>query len=154
VMVCAACRRDFELFRAVHVATPVASRRRFQPIALAASVALLAGLGGMGVWSSLRTDGPEPQRSSTGQAELVTPASGTVVEMPVQLIWRRLSNASSYTAELLAPDGRLIEAWVTTDTSVSVPVTVTRAGAFAWWVRARMSDGTERRSPITRFEVR
>lgn len=156
VMTCPACRRDFELMRSVHVAAPTASHRRLLPLALAASVALLLGLGGMGLWSSRGTDRPDLRRGSA-EVELVTPASGALVNLPVQLTWRPMSGTPLYTVELLAGDGRLIQSWVTADTTVSVPAAPTptiSAGDYAWWVKARLSDGAERRSSMIRFQVR
>lgn len=156
VMACPACRRDFELLRSVHAAAPAASRWRLQPLALAASVALLVGLGGIGLWSTLGTGQPDIQRSSRAEVELVAPASGAVVNLPVQLAWRPVRETSVYTVELLTDDGRLLQSWVTADTSVVVPdsAATAQSGAYAWWVRARLKDGTERRSRVVRFEVR
>jgi hypothetical protein len=157
VMTCSACRRDFELLRAVHVASPGAGRRRFQPLALAASVALLVGLGGLGMWSMFRTDQPDLQRNTGAEVEVVAPASGAVVKTPVLLAWRPVSGAFLYTVELLTDDDRLIHSWATADTNVIFPDSggpTVQAGSYAWWVRARLTDGAERRSPVVRFVVR
>jgi hypothetical protein len=156
VMTCSACRRDFELLRAVHVSSPDASRRRFQPLALAASIALLVGLGGMGLWSTLGRDQPDLQRSSSAEVELVTPADGAVVNQPVRLAWRPVSGSFRYTVELLAGD-KVVQSWVTGDTSVTMPASgdpMVQPGTYAWWVQARLTDGTERRSSVVRFVVR
>ncbi len=156
LMACPACRRDFELLRAVHVAAPARTRRLLQPLALAASVALTAGLT-WGLWSMLQTDQVDTLRGGDARIEPVAPASDAVVSLPVQLAWRPVSDASLYAAELLTHDGLVMQSWVTADTSVTVPVSggaTVQAGAYAWWVRTRLRDGTERRSPVVRFEVR
>lgn len=157
VMSCAACRRDFELLRAVHVAGRSRPTWRYQPLALAASIALLVGLGGAALWTRLAPTGRDTLRGSGAQVELIQPAGGAVITPPLVLVWQPVTGARAYTAELLAPDGRLVQSWTTPDTAITVstqdapPVS---PGSYAWWVRARLPDGSERRSPVVRFELR
>jgi hypothetical protein len=156
IMACSACRGDFELLRSAHLAAPAASQRRFRLLALAASIALLVGLGAMGLWSRLRIPQPDIRRASGGEVELVAPSSGAVLNLPLQLAWHPVRETTVYTVELLTDGGRLLRSWETTDTTVSVPVSAPepQAGRYAWWVRARLRDGTERRSPVVRFDLR
>jgi hypothetical protein len=156
VMGCPACRQEFELLRAVHVAGRRRPTWRSQPLALAASIALLVGLGGAALWTRL-VPSNDTLRGSGGQVELLHPTSGSVVTSPLLLSWQPVSGARTYTVELLAPDGRLVQTWTTADTSVSVPPSgpsPVASGAYVWWVRAHLPDGSERRSPVVRFELR
>jgi hypothetical protein len=156
VMTCPACRHEFELLRAVHVAGRPRPAWRYQPLALAASIALLVGLGGAALWSRLMPSGPDTLRGGAGQVELVRPTAGSVVTPPLTLVWRTVSGTRIYTVELLAPDGRLVKSWTTADTSITLSNPASAhvpAGAYAWWVRARLPDGSERRSTVTRFEL-
>jgi hypothetical protein len=157
VMSCAACRREFELLRSVHVASRPRSTWRFQPLALAASIALLVGLGGAALWTRLVPSGTDTFRGSGAQVELVRPTAGSVVSPPLILAWQPLSGTRTYTVELLATDGRLVRSWTTADTAITLSDSGSPqlpAGDYAWWVRARLPDGSERRSAMVRFQLR
>jgi hypothetical protein len=154
VMTCSACRRDFELLRAVHVVRPAPTQRRFQPLAMAASIALLVGLGGVALWSRLGPPGEDMRRAPGREVELIQPANASVVRSPLVLVWHAVGGARSYTVELLANNGRLVRSWTSPDTSVAVPPSPVSPGSYGWWVRAHLSDGSERRSPVFRFQLR
>jgi len=156
VMSCTACRRDFELLRAVHVAGRTRPTWRYQPLALAASIALVVGLGGAALWSRLVTPETDTLRGSRAQVELIKPAGGAVIAPPLMLAWHPVTGARSYTVELLASDGRLVQSWTTSDTSVAVASSgkAPASGSYAWWVRAHLPDGSERHSSVLRFELR
>jgi len=157
VMSCTACRHDFELLRAVHVAARARPAWRYQPLALAASIALLVGLGGAALWTRLVPPERDTLRGTGAQVETIKPAGGAVITPPLVLAWKPVTGARSYTVELLASDGRLVQSWTTSDTSVAVPTPGTKqvsAGSYAWWVRAHLPDGSERHSSVLRFELR
>jgi hypothetical protein len=157
VMRCNDCRHEFELLRAVHAAGRTRPAWRYQPLAIAASIALLVGLGGTALWTRLRTPGDDTLRGSASQFELLRPAAGAVVTPPLFLVWQPVAGARSYTAELLTPNGRLIRSWTTADTSLAVRTSgdsSVASGSYAWWVRAHLPDGSERQSPVLRFELR
>ena len=156
VMSCTACRRDFELLRAVHVAGRDRPAWRYQPLALAASIALLVGLGGAALWTRLAPPEKDTLRGTGAQVETIQPAGGAVITPPLLLAWRPVAGARSYTVELLASDGRLVQSWTTSDTSVAVSPGTRQVspGSFAWWVRAHLLDGSERHSSVLRFEFR
>jgi hypothetical protein len=156
VMSCTACRHDFELLRAVHVASHARPAWRLQPLALAASIALLVGLGGAALWTRLVPE-RDTLRGSEQQVETIRPAGGAVISPPLVLAWKSVTGARSYTVELLASDGRLVQSWTTSDTSVGVSTPGARPvapGSYAWWVRAHLPDGLERHSSVLRFELR
>ncbi len=155
VMRCTACSRDFELLRAVsRVAVEIPGRRRF--VALAASIALLLGVGAFGLKLLLRSDERDVLRGGAPGPAMLAPTAGAPVERPVVLRWRAAPGARSYTAEILADDGRAIGTWDTPDTAFVVPESAAMVSghSYAWWVRARLSDGTESRSAAVRFQVR
>lgn len=157
VMSCAACRRDFELLRAVHVAGRSKPAWRFQPLALAASIALLVGLGGAALWSRLVTPESDTMRGSGAQVELIRPAGGAVISRPLVLAWKPVTGARSYTVELLTSDGQMGDSWTTSDTSLTLSTGGTgqvSPGSYAWWVRAHFPDGSELHSSVLRFELR
>jgi anti-sigma factor RsiW len=157
VMECDACRREFELLRAVHAAGPQSRPvRRFHSFALAASVLVLVGLGTV-VWTRVNTPANDTRRGKAAQVELVRPAAGAIVTPPLALVWHSVTGAQDYTAELLTPNGRLTRAWTTPDTSLTVPTagdSGVAAGSYAWWVRAHLPDGSEQHSLVLRFELR
>jgi hypothetical protein len=156
VMSCAACHRDFELLRSVHVASRSRPTWRFQPLALAASIALLVGLGGAALWTRLVPE-RDTLRGTGAQIETLKPAAGAVVSPPLVLAWKPVVGAQSYTIELLTSGGQLGDSWTTSDTSVTVSAPRAKQiapGSYAWWVRAHLRDGSERHSSVLRFELR
>ncbi len=156
VMSCAACRHEVELLRAVHVASRVRPARRFQALALAASVAVLLGIGGTAVWLKIASSDADALRGNEGQVELIRPAAGAQVTSPTILAWQAVTSARSYTVEVLTPDGKLIRSWDTPDSTLTISTSGPSAissGAYAWWVRAYLPDGSERHSKVARFEL-
>jgi hypothetical protein len=157
VMRCAACRRDFELLRAVHVASRTRPDWRLQPLALAASIALLVGLGGAALWTRLAPPERDTLRGTGAQIETIRPAGGSVISPPLVFAWKPVVGAQSYTVELLTSDGQFGNSWTTSDTSITVSAQGTKQispGSYAWWVRAHLPDGSERHSTVMRFELR
>lgn len=156
VMSCAACHRDFELLRAVERAGPADTHQKARTWALAASVVLALGAGTWFLRGELARPGEDTVRGGSGGFSLVSPAPGAAAGHPVTLRWHAVPDAQSYAVELLAADGAPVHAWTTTDTVVvvadSIPLDAGRD--YAWWVRARRRDGSEVRSPVTRFTVR
>jgi hypothetical protein len=156
VMSCTACHRDFELLRAIERARPAIAHQKARTWALAASVVLALGAGTWMVRDELARPGEDTVRGGSGGFSLVSPAPGAAASRPVTLSWHAVPDAQSYAVELLAADGTPVHAWTTMDTVIvvadSIPLDAARD--YAWWVRARRRDGSEVRSPVTRFTVR
>lgn len=156
VMSCAACHRDFELLRAVEHARPSAVPQRARTWALAASVALALGVGTWMLRGQIGRPAEDTVRGGSSGFTLVSPAPGVAADRPVTLRWRAVPEAQSYAVELLAADGTPVHAWTTTDTTVLIAdsIQLDPGADYAWWVRARRRDGSEVRSPVTKFTIR
>jgi hypothetical protein len=156
VMLCEACRRDFELLRATQNSMPEGAPNRARTLALAASVVLALGAG---TWMLRGGSGRPTVDSVRGGADgfaLVSPAPGAETARPLFLRWHRVAGARSYTVELLAEDGTPVRIWSTQDTALVVAdsIPLDRGRPYAWWVRALLADGGEARSRVARFTLR
>jgi hypothetical protein len=158
VMACAACLAEFELLRAVVVAgRPPAGRRLTWPVlALAATVLIAVGLGGLWRARQDRAPGPPVMRGGAeGAVSTVLPDPDRPAARPVVFVWHAVPGATRYALEMIDPDGRPAFMAGTADTSVTLPPTVTLdAGAeYRWIVRAALAGGGERRSAARAFRV-
>jgi hypothetical protein len=78
---------------------------------------------------------------------LVTPANGAAVDAGlVRFAWRPIPGAIQYTLELDATDGTIIFSSPTRDTTFKAPIAATAAGENRWLIRAKLEDGSEKRS--------
>jgi hypothetical protein len=149
--------------RAAESAAPVddevriASRWLRRPVAAAATLVIAAGLGGGLWWRTTRGPADDgPLRSGAGAAAGVVLAAPTVdatPDAPPALAWRPVRGAVRYDVEVMAADGAVVHAATTGDTTLALPAAaVPGAGAaYEWWVRARLPDGSVRRSPMGRI---
>jgi len=154
---CAPCRAELDLLRAVAQAGERLQRRHVPALALAASLALLAGTavvwrGGVGplAWRA------EPLRGARGGVTLLEPSGEVAAATPVVLRWHALPRAVRYQVEVLDADGRVVFATSTHDTTApmrSQPALIPGAD-YRWWVQAELADGTGPRSSAERFRVR
>jgi hypothetical protein len=151
---CPACRRELALLHAVSggetVAVPHAIRelswRRWMPAALAASLVLAVGLAGV---ARLRNRGGEDITRAAAAAgpALVTPANGAAVRPGlVQFVWRSIPEVIQYTLEIDATDGTVLFSSPTRDTTFRAPIGATAVGENRWLIRAKLQDGSEKRS--------
>lgn len=152
VMSCAACRPEFELLRAQHVAAP-----RWSPqgrLLAAASVMLAAGLGV--VWVA---HDPAPRvvaRSAASGVELLRPPDGAEVDSAVTLAWRPVPHATAYVVELLDPGGSLVFSTSTPDTVLPVwqGGGIEPGVEYRWWVQVVQPSGARVGAPARRLRFR
>jgi hypothetical protein len=148
---CPACRREMALLHAVSEPPTRASAargawtaRRFVPLAAAASVLVVVGALGIGRW---RAREGEILRGAGGEPALVTPAAqAPVTGDSARFVWRAVPGAFRYTLEVDAADGTVLHTASTADTTLVVPLGTLAPGEHRWSVRARLDDGSERRS--------
>lgn len=125
-------------------------------LAIAATALLAAGVGGGAWWRASRPSGAsvdDPFRGSvrTG-VTLVTPAMNARAADSVRLVWRAVPDAAGYDVEVLNADGTPLLTTSTSDTTLALaPSTLSAGMTVEWWVRARLLDGTTRRSPVGRI---
>jgi hypothetical protein len=161
---CPACRRDLALLHAVSGPNRTPARRAFRdvswrtwgPAALAASLVLGAGLAGV---IRVRGRGAEEiTRSGTsadGGPVLVTPANGAAVRVgPVEFVWRPISGVIQYVLEVDATNGTVLFSSLTRDTTLRASIAPAAVGDNRWLVRAKLQDGSEKRSETWVVKVR
>jgi hypothetical protein len=167
VMACGACSRELELLRALDEAggraagertadvVPLrqrASWRRVVPVALAASVLAVAGVGLLG---RAGRDAKDVARGEAGAVTLLAPVDAAGPRAPITFAWRPVPGATRYELEVLDAAGAVALGATTVDT-----VVVARAGrlapggAYRWWVRARDAAGAQRASEMRPLRVR
>lgn len=144
-MACLSCSRELELLRALRAAAPSARRPRVASPWLVAASAIVAVAAGTIALRSLSAPAKVMRGPPAGGVVLVSP--------PVKaslLTWHAVPRAVSYVVEVMDVQGAVLAADTTADTSFALPAAL-RARPEPneqWWVRARLSDGTELRSPI------
>jgi hypothetical protein len=180
---CASCRRELALLHALsepprprgehgsedHVVGDLAVRRlavrgrgwgggRLVPLAAAASLLLVAGVFGVGRWRAGVDSTDEPVRAAGtpgGDVVLVGPAAGaTFTRASVPFAWHAVPGAFSYTLEVDAADGAVLYSARTADTALVAPLGSVAPGEHRWSVRARLGDGSERRSESRPLRLR
>ena len=163
VMACRPCQEEYELLRAIALAerqaTARTSPRRTFPMAIAASVIIAIGIGGL----SLRhrsDDGavrgaPPAASSPADEVALSSPPSRVAPGDSLHLVWHRVRDAEAYRVELLDTNGALLHTEVTSDTSVAWAPALLPAGttSFDWLVVATRADGASLRSALHRVQV-
>jgi len=159
VMSCAECHREYEWLSAVNEAALEAeggagaargrSWTRFAPLALAASLLIAMGTG-IAVYRRVRP-GPEVVRGGTGDIALISPADSATVAGSLTFVWRPLPEASRYVLEVQRPDGSVVFADTTSDTTFTLtePGRILPEVEYRWWVR-ETTDGAEPRSSALR----
>jgi hypothetical protein len=153
-MSCPTCHRDLALLHAIHAAQPRQSTLMpHQWLAAAGFLVLLGGGAFLARGFSARstedlTRGTGPtggDQSIAVVAPLSVPAGGIQV-----LVWHAVPGAARYSAEILDAKDQVLFTQQTTDTIAHVPAL--SAPPAAWWVRAALSDGSERRSAIVQLQ--
>jgi len=161
-MSCAACRREFELLRAIDAGEQREAKgdararpaRWHQPLmlALAASIVLAIGVGpGLDWW---RERDATVTRGDAGSIIIVSPESDAALPAaPRRFVWRTVPGAGRYTVELLGADFSPRISETTADTSIVLSgVTDLATGEYRWWVRAELPGG-ERRSEVRTLRI-
>jgi hypothetical protein len=137
VMSCTACKRDFELLRAIHAARAAQGRvepRRVRAPWLAAAALVVVAVA-ISVAQMRRTN---PMRGASSADIALVGIVGS------SLVWHAIPDAVHYDVEIVDASGATIFHQRTSDTTLALPPT--KAGS--WWVRATLRDGAERRSAI------
>lgn len=164
---CAYCRADFALLRSVRSGVAAAdngssnapARRSWfngPRIAIAASILFAIGIGNE---SLRRTRTSEVRNASeANDVVLVSPPDGSIVAAVPTFVWRKVPGAAAYEVQLVDTTGVVITTQITSDT-VFIPNAEDRARiaalkSFDWFVSARRSDGNERRSVVTRVQLK
>jgi hypothetical protein len=159
-LACPACGGELALLHAVSGSgdargAPAARSfawRRLAPLAAAASLVLATGVVAV---ARLQERGGVYRAPPDNGITLLAPGDGAPVSAgPVELAWRPVPGALRYSVEVTAADGLVLFGAESTDTVVTAQLATTPTGAHSWWVRAHLDDGTERRSPARRLEVR
>ncbi|HKV51402.1 MAG TPA: hypothetical protein VJO52_09395 [Gemmatimonadaceae bacterium] len=145
-LACVSCSRELELLRALRVGAPAVRRPRIAaPWLVAASVFVAVAAGTVAIRSM---SAPASVLRGPGDARgvaLIAPAPHAAV-----LRWHAVPSAASYVVEVMDAQGAVLAADTTIDTAFALPASVgsTTASRDQWWVRARLSDGSEVRSAI------
>ncbi len=165
VMACEACRREFDLLRAIEQAgvemgAAAAPAGRFgwpksAPLALAASLLLAVGIV-LGVRQP--REATDVTRGGEAAVVLLAPPERVAGDEPVAFAWRPVPNAHQYVFELLdaGSGGSETTAFsrTTSDTSLMLqPAQLRRDQEYQWWVRALTPAG-ELASPMRPLRVR
>jgi hypothetical protein len=159
VMSCATCHREYQWLRAVDEAAveaggepavvirPVWSRGT--PLALAASIVLVAGVAGL--LSTVLWKGADRVRGTVSEIELVAPGATANADAPIAFTWHPLPKAARYVLEVQREDRSV----ALTDSTADTVLTVAPSAAllpdstYRWWVR-EASDAAEPRSSALR----
>ena len=167
VMSCGACRREFDMLRAIELAGEevegVSAARRphgrswrhLAPLAVAAALLVAVGLG-------LRDRGRvsdsvvDVARGAGDGVTLVAPATETASGAPLVFVWHPDSGATRYLLEVLAADGSVVVSESTTDTTVTLRDAARLAPGtdYSWWVRSVGDGGAQRASSVRPLRVR
>jgi hypothetical protein len=115
---------------------------------------LAAGLAGV---IRSRTRGAEDitRAGAAAGPVLVTPANGAAVRAGlVRFVWRPIPGVIQYTLEVDATDGTVLFSSPTRDTTFRAPIAPTAVGENRWLIRAKLQDGSEKRSETWVLRVR
>lgn len=143
---CPSCSRELELLRALRAGAPVVRRPRIAtPWLVAASVLVAVAGGTIAIRSMSAPANVFRSADDTRGVALIAPAPNAAV-----LRWHAVPRAASYVVEVMDAQGAVLAADTTADTAFALPASVRsrRASGEQWWVRARLSDGSEVRSAI------
>ena len=108
------------------------------PLALAASVLLLIGIG---VGYQRLAEGPDVFRGGPQSIVLLTPASAVTANSELAFAWSRVPDARSYEFELLDRNNTPVVSRMTKDTVMVLSEGEVPPGEYRWWVRAATPAG-------------
>lgn len=155
VMTCPLCYRDLALLQSIHAARP--RQRALVPRQWLAAACMVLFVGGAVLVT--RAFGPGAEDDLTRGDETVGGRDGAIAVVEPRdhapaagldaLVWHAVPGAVRYAVEVLDQNDRVVFAQQTSDTVARVPALT--APPAAWWVRATLGDGSERRSAIIRL---
>ena len=152
-----ATARELELLRAIATTQPaVPARRRWWTaaplLAAAAAIAIIA----LPARDALRRASTDPVRDAAQAPQLVAPPEAASVQQSRTFRWRPVAGARGYVFEIFTAAGTPVFTTRTSDTTVTLPADVRLEPEVEhrWWVAGELSDGTQRRSPFRRLQVR
>jgi hypothetical protein len=154
VMGCPACRREFDLLRAVAQAGRPASRIAPRVYALAATLALTTGA--LLIWGTVTDSRDDLMRGRADALVLLAPADGASLAEPPVLVWRPVEGAVSYRVEVLDKAGAVVATGFGPDTLLQLPADALAPAdsAYRWRVVADLRTGGSVSSGIRRLRVR
>lgn len=146
-MSCSSCHRELALLHAVHAARPRQVALLPRQWLAAAGFLLLLGGGAFlarGIMAPPENDVTRGGGVGADQSvSVIAPLAGAAGGIQA-LVWHAVPGATRYSVEVLSADGQVLFARQTADTLTSMPAL--SAPPAAWWVRATLVDGSERRS--------
>jgi hypothetical protein len=151
---CPTCHRELALLHAIHAAQPRQSNLMPRQWLAAAGFLILLGGGAFlarGFTSRSAEDLTRGTGPTGGEQSIAVVAPMSVPTDGIQvLVWHAVPGAARYSAEILDANDQVLFTQQTTDTIAHVPAL--SALPTAWWVRAALSDGSERRSAIVQLQ--
>lgn len=157
-MACDACRREYELLRAIEEAgTEIGGNRmerrprwRMAPLGLAAGILIAVGIG-LGLQNVVNR--PDVPRGGTDAVVLIAPPPSIADESAITFAWHAVPNAHGYILEILGDNQAQVFSKKTSDTTIVLGPRQLRPGEYRWWIRA-MTPAGQLASPIRRLRVR
>lgn len=147
-------RADFEILRAAYEAAPARTTSMRVPMPYAIAAALVLMIGG-GVWLRTRAPGADVERGLSGAVSIIAPGATADVGAPLQFAWHPVSGAIAYSVQLVDADGAVAYGTTTSDTTMTLPNTVTLAASkeYRWWVEARRPTGDPVKSSVQALRI-
>jgi len=160
VMACEACRKEFELLRAINLSGPApVTHRSGTPflkrtqIWLPIAATILIGFAATLYWGTAQST-PTTLRGTDDSLTAVAPV-GEIPTGPVTFVWHSVEGAIAFDLEVTRPDGSVVSSETARDTVLLVDADwLGTPGNYSWWVTARFLDGTSRRSQVEGFTVK
>jgi hypothetical protein len=148
---CRSCGHELELLRALHAGAPAARRPRIASPWLVAASMLVAVAAGTVALRSMSAPKSVLRGPGDRGVALIAPAPNAAV-----VRWHAVPRAASYVVEVMDAQGAVLAADTTLDTAFALPEPLRTAHAAGdqWWVRARLSDGSQVRSAIAPLDPR
>ena len=159
-MACEACRREFELLRAINASGPAPVTHRsgtpflkrtqvWLPLAATILIGFAATL-----YLGTSRSAPTITRGANDSLTAIEPI-GEVPTGPVTFVWNSVAGAIAFDLEVTRPDGSVVSSETTRDTVLVVDADwVGTPGPYSWWVTARFLDGTSKRSDVEEVVVK
>jgi hypothetical protein len=166
VMACNECSREFELLDVLNRESGAAreragvvplrrraSWRRYAPVALAASLLIVVGVGVLS--RDAGRDAGDVTRGDLTTVTLIAPATEVQEGAPLEFVWSPIPDALEYRLEVLDASGNVAYSATTSDTTVTASqANLTPGTDYRWWVRVATRAGDQRLSEIRRLRVR
>jgi hypothetical protein len=138
---CTECTSEIVAVSRLH--QPVRTRTRRLAIAAAAAAAVIGGIAVLGPGVLHRAPAEAPIRGESQPAVVVIlPANSALLHQAPDFVWRPVAGATTYRISVSRADGDSVWATTTSDTSVSAPDALSRAGpgVYYWYVDVLLND--------------